>query len=810
MLTDCLAFDTETHQTQPGIAAPPLVCASMSRWDPVTGKPVGFLFDKQRAIDMFLQAIADERITLAMAFAAYDMLVMAVAVAQERGIDIMPSIFAAYEAGRVFDILTAEALHHIAIGCLGKDPRTNKKLADPDSGQSKASYTLAVVHELVTGKVGAKAKDRFRRSYALLEPYPIETWPPEAREYPVDDTNNTLEDALAQAGLIPNAGTHEWISGPEGGTVCVRCEKYLEAGTSPVCRSVYPRKNLHDLATQAYTHWCMHLGAAWGLTPDPKAVALLKYEATKDLAEESKQFIRAGILEVCGDKITEKQNVLKLLVARAYGAKDPCTTCAKTVELAGRRKGEPAPGRVISPVTGRTLVNCPDCDGTGLQLISSVGRAEKGGICKSRDTLIESGDELLMSYGAFGEDKKIRTVYVPFMEEGIRPDLHLQEHELTPEGLQACLARIEAAGSSGIIPITLKPNVLLETNRTSYRDKTQTMPREGGVREGFKARDGFVYYSNDYGGIELATWAQICIWLLGYSDLAKALNNGINVHADFAASMAGNTYEQFMERLAAGDKLAALFRQAAKPGNFGLPGGMGELTLVLTQREQGPDTEHPTGPVLKKGKRVYRGLRFCLLIGGAQRCGERMIEKYNKKDCPRVCEKCVQCAKWLRETWEKKWSEAKPYFKLMNKVADQGFQVHPISKRIRGGIGYCDGANGFFQELAAQGAKDALRHVVREQYDYTYRPEDLHGERSVLYGNSRNIAFLHDELLGEARIQIAPEIAERVGVVMVRRMKRYVPDVKVTAEPTLMASWYKEAKCVRDANGRLLVWEPKR
>ncbi len=836
MLSDCIAFDTETHMRQPGLSAPPLVCASVARWDVSQNKPIGHILDKEQARQVFLAALTDDRFTLAMANGAFDMLVMAMDAAR-RGVDILPAIFAAYEAGRVFDIQIAEALHHIALGCLGVDPRTKRKLADPATGKAGA-YSLAIVHDLVTGKANAKANDRWRKSYALLEHIPIDQWPQDAREYPIDDACNTLEDALAQTGHVSNLGVHEWKRGANGGQVCINCESPLLAGVSPHCRSKYVRKNIHDLALQAYTHWAMALGAAWGLTPDPAAVARLKYEATKDLAEEVKPFIAAGIIR---DDGTEAQNVLKSMVARAYGSKDPCPACVNTTETKGSGRGkarttwsEPAPGRIPSPATqGRTLVNCPDCDGTGLHLTVSVPRAEKGGVSKGRDQLNESGNELLMSYAAFGEDRKIRTVYVPFMEEGIAAELHLREDEitmvdangaLTTEGLDRCLARIAAAGSRGVIPITLKPNVLLETNRTSYRDKTQTMPREGGVRECFKSRDGSVYYSNDYGGIELCTWAQTCVWMFGHSELAKALNARLNVHAALAATMIGVRYEAFMERLNAGDKEAKLYRQAAKPGNFMFPGGGGVVTFVQTQREQGPDTEHPTGPIIRKGKRVYRGMRFCLLIGGKDRCGfhndgrSALLTEYRKKPISPTCANCIECAERIKEGWSKQWPESVEYFKIINRVSEQGFQIHPISKRYRGGIGYCDGANGYFQELAAQGAKDALRHVVREQWDASYRPEDLGGERSILYNTSRTIAFLHDELLGEALVHMAPECAERVGTVMVDRMKIYVPDVLVTAEPTLMDRWYKAAACVRDPGvprfhgdieGRLKVWQPK-
>lgn len=816
LLTNAVAFDTETHRIQPGLAAPPLVCGSFASWG--AGQPRTILRDATATLDALTEILEGDA-TLAGANIAYDMLVVAVASARA-GRDLLPLIFGAYAEGRIYDELIAEALHHIALGKLGLDPRTGRKLTDPESGKP-GSYSLAIVHHLVTGESGAKANDRWRQSYALLEGIPIAQWPQDAIDYPQDDARNSLVDALAQAGLIQNVGGHDWSGAPPR---CTRCRLPMTPGVSPECRSIWRRENLHDLSNQTRMAFAMGLGATWGLTPDPSSVARLKHHVTHAVAEDIKPFIAADIIRGDG---TENQNTLKGLVARAYGAAAPCPTCQGTTEQLGRKGAKQtvaARGKIPSPKTaGRTLINCPDCDGTGLRLTNSCPRSDGGGIAKGRDQLAESGDELLMSYAAFGEDAKIRNVYIPAMEGAFAPELRLGDDELTEDGLASCLNRIAARPrGSGVIPITLRPSVLLETNRTSYfstkpkADRpasgfpVQVLPREGGVRECFTARPGMVYYSNDYGGIELATWAQICLWMFGRSDLATALNNGVNVHGALAAEMCGKPYDVFMTAVKAEEPWAVLLRQAAKPGNFLFPGGGGELRLAMQAREQGPDTEHPSGPIARGEKRFYRGQRFCLQMDGATRCGEAMIEEYKGKPCAPVCKRCVACCLRVREGWNKRWSEGPEYLRAMNKIAERGYQVHPVSKRKRGGVGYNDGANGFFQELAAQGAKDGFWHVAREQYDSEYRPDDLGGERSPLFNRSRGIAFLHDEHFGEAIEDTAPENAERIGEVMVRRMKAYVPDVLVTAEPTLMRRWYKQAKCVRDANGRLMIWEPKK
>jgi hypothetical protein len=278
MLSEAVSIDFETHMTQPGISAPPPVCAAIAWWE--QGRALGRLLDKTQALAAFTAILADARLTIVNANIAFDMLVAATELAKQ-GVDVLPAIFAAYEAGRVIDPLITEMLHAIAFGLLGFDLRTRRKLTDPET-KKPGRYSHAIVHEQVTGEVDAKRNDRFRKSYYLLEHIPISEWPEDARVYPVDDATKTLRDGLAQAGLIPNVGPHEFenpFKPGEFSSTCRHCGKAMLAGLDPRCVSTYQRHNIHDSALQAYTHWCMYLGAAWGLTPDPIATAKLRYEA---------------------------------------------------------------------------------------------------------------------------------------------------------------------------------------------------------------------------------------------------------------------------------------------------------------------------------------------------------------------------------------------------------------------------------------------------------------------------------------------------------------------------------------------------
>lgn len=511
-------------------------------------------------------------------------------------------------------------------------------------------------------------------------------------------------------------------------------------------------ENLHDLPRQVYAAWSLHLGAAWGPRVDGPSVDALETRVLESRAENLTQFIEAGFFKLGRDGkpvITEKgaesknQSVLKRQTAAAYGCTGQCLACSAT-------------GKV--PGAGKAKKNCPTCDGTGLELdTGSVPLTEKGAVQIGRDSLFESGDETLMAFASFSEEDKIRTTYIPFLRKGVDA------------------------------PLNLRPNVLLETGRVSYSDPIQQLPREGGVRECIIPRPGHVFCSCDYSGLELATHAQSCLWLLGYSRLAEALNGGLDAHASFAASMLGIPVDQFDKK----DSEHKKYRQAAKAANFGFPGGMGAPKLVLAQRKGGPDTVGPDGT-------HYKGLRFCVLIGGEPQCGTVKVTEWKDRQLTPTCKRCIQCAEDLRRAWFAQWPESRDYFKLVSDQVDRhGYIVQHVSERKRGGVTFTSAANGYFQSLAADGAKEALCRVAKEQY--CDRSSPLYGTRTIL--------FAHDELLVEMSESRSHEAAIRLSEVMVAAMREYTPDVRIAAEPALMRRWYKGAEPVY-SEGRLIPWEP--
>jgi len=735
------AFDTETWLTRPKFV-PPLVCASVSSL-----ALKGRLLDKAEAREEFIRLMNPGPVIVT-ANGAFDMFVMAHDLARNGHdpVEILELIFAKYDRGEVFDVLIAEALDAIQLGCLGYDPRTGQKLRNAE-GKQTGYYSLYSVCDTTFNYQGSKDADAWRKSYALLDGVPIAQWPEEARKYPVDDSNHTLIAALVQCGHL---GRNAGIAGLQ---------------TAERRRA----HNLHAMADIARASIALHLGACWGFGIDQEAVEALAGIVEPTIAAGAKAFEDVGLIRGPDDKKagTKDLAALKKRVVEAYGVGKlaPCPYCQHTKHP---KTGEHLIGKVLSPKSG-SPVNDPACGGTGYDL-AAIGpvlpRTDKGGIATARDVLIDSGDDVLYDFGEWGEQAKIVSTYIPALRDGL----------------------------------PLRPNVPLVNERASYAGIVQTMPRKGAVRDCVVARPGTVLSSVDFGQVELCTLGQICIWQIGYSKLADVLNSKdstgvpMDPHAVLGADLCGRTYDEFRALLLGGDKQLADYRQAAKWGNFGFGGMMGPPKFVITNRKApGMTTKAPNG-------KAYKGVRFCLLIGGRPACGEEKItEWYDRPQSP-VCKACVEAAITIREAWFCRWSEMKAYFDFIkHQVENYGTITHFVSGVVRQVDSVTQAANGYFSSLAAIGAKRAFYAVTRECY--LARPGD------ALYG-SRPIGFIHDEAVCEHPVDRSHAAAMRVTEIMLSEMQKVTPDVTIKAEPALIRRLYKDAKPVYDSAGNLVPWEP--
>lgn len=297
------------------------------------------------------------------------------------------------------------------------------------------------------------------------------------------------------------------------------------------------------------------------------------------------------------------------------------------------------------------------------------------------------------------------------------------------------------------------------TGRTTCRKPNiQNQPKNVpgsplGVRECFRARKGHVLISVDYDSQELRALAQVLLEIVGQSTLAERYRKdpSYDPHTDFAARLLGMTYREAMTKKKSDARVKDM-RQRSKGANFGYPGGMGAKKFVLYARGYGLN----------------------------------MSEAESAE---------------LRDRWFEQWPEMKRYFDHVSQMSANGTGtlVQLYSGRRRGNCGFSDGANSYFQGLAADISKLAMYEVTRACYADPASP---------LYG-CRVVAFIHDEIILEAPIEYGHEAAEELVRVMIECMEKYTPDVPAKASPAMMYHWTKEADEIRDAHGKLIPWEDR-
>ena len=135
-------------------------------------------------------------------------------------------------------------------------------------------------------------------------------------------------------------------------------------------------------------------------------------------------------------------------------------------------------------------------------------RTPTGKVQQGKEILQQTENNDLQILADAAEGMKLLTTYVPVLERGI------------------------------FYPITSRPNVLVDSGRTSWsKPNLQNPPRKGGIRECFIPRAGWVYCSVDYDTIELKALAQTCLELptIGWSEMANALRRGEDLHLALAA-----------------------------------------------------------------------------------------------------------------------------------------------------------------------------------------------------------------------------------------------------------------------------------
>jgi hypothetical protein len=306
----------------------------------------------------------------------------------------------------------------------------------------------------------------------------------------------------------------------------------------------------------------------------------------------------------------------------------------------------------------------------------------------------------------------------------------------------------------------------------------------------------WLYSSTDYAALELATLSQCCINLGFKSVMADAINAKQDLHVRMAARVLSLSYEDCYRQYKK-EKLPHVveLRQTMKPVNYGLGGLMGPPKLVLTARKEGAYFCEGAGKT-PRGKRPGDG---CAKVPRRTDWGRG---RANRKIAP-TCEVCLELAAHYKTLWYEEFPEMADYHECTIEVARLAEEGQPLESfgtgmlRLERSANAC--SNHYFQNLAAQGAKNAAWLICKESYT---------DRRSVLYNNLRLSPFLHDETFAEVREPVAHECSYRQSELMALGMKPFVPDVLIEAPPAVMRRWFKGAELAWDRNGRIKPWWP--
>jgi hypothetical protein len=467
-----------------------------------------------------------------------------------------------------------------------------------------------------------------------------------------------------------------------------------------------------NLAEQVAFSFAAKLMQSWGMRTDALSVRNLKETLSAEVARAMNILASETLSEIDGERVSQpweplvrdtgsrNMKAIKGRVTLAYNGFPPLT--AKGLELQDKAMQE----------------------GVWEELSQDLGFWTKYAATNS-DTLVDSGDPALQLLGRVLSSMAELNNFIPILENGTK------------------------------YPVTPSYKTLQVTGRTSCsRPNMQNLPRRKGVRECFVARPGQVLLFCDYDSLEIRTFAQTCLDVVGRSTFATyyAKDPHWDPHSWFGANLIGLDYDEFLARKAEGDKEVKNARQLAKIPNFGIPGGMGWRTMV--------EYAHAYGVELSEGE-----------------------------------------ARHLYDLWMELCEEADDYFGLVSEATgDWGHKIHLChrSGRQRGGCTYTQYANNGFQGPAADLAKDATFKVSRECYT---------DESSPLY-TCRPVQFIHDELILECPEDRVAWAGPRLAEIMVNVGKEWCPDVPLTAETAAAKFWSKDAVPVYNEHGLLIPWTP--
>jgi DNA polymerase I-like protein with 3'-5' exonuclease and polymerase domains len=377
-----------------------------------------------------------------------------------------------------------------------------------------------------------------------------------------------------------------------------------------------------------------------------------------------------------------------------------------------------------------------------------------------------------------------------------------------------------------------KYQTIMITGRTACsQPNMQNIPRSEEFRQLIIPSKNHLLMTVDYNFIELVTLAATLRHRYGKSRLAELIQQGKDPHCNTAAMLLGKTLDEFMELKETDPRIYSLWRNRAKPINFGVPGGMRAKSLVayaaenygvvlsiveaeefrrklieevypeLSQYVQDSAMDHLAKNLGVPVEMVWERLDFegnrpgwlphtirKLVAGGVKADGQ----PFKKSFSDRVWDGLSKLNRNPKlDNFLKQREGSVPFSERLFSLNNANKAV-TITGRIRAGASPTEICNTPFQGLAADGAKIALVNLVFKGFRVT--------------------GFAHDEFLIELLDlggYASREQFEEALEIIRCSMSKVTNGVPVKCEATLSTCWSKKAKLIIEGD-RVIPWKPEK
>ncbi len=281
-----VVIDFETYLIVPGCNTPRPICFAIFENIEGVGEESA-LYTRREHADIILsnlkRALSDPHCLLIGHNIIFDL-----AVACAEWPELIPLVFQALSAGRVWDNMIVELLYNMAHGEI--DYRHSIA-----GIATKSGYGLDDLAQRWLG-VRVEKKDTWRLRYSELDDVPLADWPEEAKAYPLGDVTIPFQTQAAQESAIANLFEGE-------------------------------RTRMPDHEAQHRAAWWMYLMSTWGVRTNRETVYALRDEIEKEMSTLVHGLLKTGVLkeDLKRDLSRIRQYVVEGYVAQGLGECVPKT-----------------------------------------------------------------------------------------------------------------------------------------------------------------------------------------------------------------------------------------------------------------------------------------------------------------------------------------------------------------------------------------------------------------------------------------------------------------------------------------------------